>query len=161
MTPRPTDTDDEHLEEALFEVKRIIVGQDRIVGALVEAADPVGEAVEGGQHQDAGAAGARTARQTAKPSPSGRLRSSRTRSYYLVKPFALPELLARIRALLRREDGGTSVVEVGELRLDAPTNCAARSPSSGPTWTLSSPPRSPTRPSGVPPRAASTGPPAA
>ncbi|MEV8594158.1 response regulator transcription factor [Streptomyces sp. NPDC052012] len=37
---------------------------------------------------------------------------------YLVKPFALPELLARIRALLRREDGGTSVVEVGELRLD-------------------------------------------
>ncbi|WP_419993504.1 response regulator transcription factor [Streptomyces boninensis] len=37
---------------------------------------------------------------------------------YLVKPFALPELLARIRALLRREDGGTAVVEVGELRLD-------------------------------------------
>ncbi|MBC9715569.1 response regulator transcription factor [Streptomyces sp. TRM66268-LWL] len=37
---------------------------------------------------------------------------------YLVKPFALPELLARIRALLRREEGGTSVVEVGELRLD-------------------------------------------
>ncbi|MFF0727541.1 response regulator transcription factor [Streptomyces sp. CMB-StM0423] len=37
---------------------------------------------------------------------------------YLVKPFALPELLARIRALLRRDEGGTSVVEVGELRLD-------------------------------------------
>ncbi|NGN65581.1 response regulator transcription factor [Streptomyces sp. A7024] len=37
---------------------------------------------------------------------------------YLVKPFALPELLARIRALLRRDDGGTAVVEVGELRLD-------------------------------------------
>lgn len=37
---------------------------------------------------------------------------------YLVKPFALPELLARIRALLRREDSGTSVVTVGELRLD-------------------------------------------
>ncbi|MEV6108402.1 response regulator transcription factor [Streptomyces sp. NPDC051940] len=37
---------------------------------------------------------------------------------YLVKPFALPELLARIRALLRRDEGGTSVLEVGELRLD-------------------------------------------
>ncbi|MFD5570527.1 response regulator transcription factor [Streptomyces cadmiisoli] len=37
---------------------------------------------------------------------------------HLVEPFALPELLARIRALLRREDGGTAVVAVGELRLD-------------------------------------------
>ncbi|MFI6477540.1 response regulator transcription factor [Nonomuraea sp. NPDC050663] len=37
---------------------------------------------------------------------------------YLVKPFAFPELLARVRALLRRDIGGTSVLEVGELRLD-------------------------------------------
>ncbi|MDH2425450.1 response regulator transcription factor [Sphaerisporangium sp. TRM90804] len=37
---------------------------------------------------------------------------------YLVKPFAFPELLARVRALLRRDTGGTSVLEVGELRLD-------------------------------------------
>jgi DNA-binding response OmpR family regulator len=39
---------------------------------------------------------------------------------YLVKPFAFPELLARVRALLRR-DGGTAssaVWNVGELRLD-------------------------------------------
>jgi DNA-binding response OmpR family regulator len=38
---------------------------------------------------------------------------------YLVKPFALAELLARVRALLRRDTGGgTAVLEVGSLRLD-------------------------------------------
>ncbi|MFI0367935.1 response regulator transcription factor [Actinomadura sp. 1N219] len=38
---------------------------------------------------------------------------------YLVKPFAFPELLARVRALLRRESGGGSAVwTVGDLRLD-------------------------------------------
>jgi DNA-binding response OmpR family regulator len=39
---------------------------------------------------------------------------------YLVKPFALAELLARVRALLRRDTSGTSaVLAVGPLRLDA------------------------------------------
>jgi DNA-binding response OmpR family regulator len=39
---------------------------------------------------------------------------------YLAKPFALPELLARLRALLRRDSmAGSAVMEVGELRLDA------------------------------------------
>lgn len=39
---------------------------------------------------------------------------------YLAKPFALPELLARLRALLRRDSmAGSAVVEVGLLRLDA------------------------------------------
>ncbi|GAA4058356.1 response regulator transcription factor [Actinomadura miaoliensis] len=38
---------------------------------------------------------------------------------YLVKPFAFPELLARVRALLRRDSGGGSAVwTVGDLRLD-------------------------------------------
>jgi two-component system response regulator PrrA len=39
---------------------------------------------------------------------------------YLVKPFALPELVARLRALLRRTGSseGSSVLEVGDLRLD-------------------------------------------
>ncbi|MDF5757023.1 response regulator transcription factor [Spongiactinospora sp. TRM90649] len=39
---------------------------------------------------------------------------------YLVKPFAFPELLARVRALLRRDAvaGRTAVLEVGALRLD-------------------------------------------
>ncbi|MFI0445883.1 response regulator transcription factor [Actinomadura sp. 6N118] len=38
---------------------------------------------------------------------------------YLVKPFAFPELLARVRALLRRESAaGSAVWQVGELRLD-------------------------------------------
>ena len=39
---------------------------------------------------------------------------------YLVKPFAFPELLARIRALLRRETTGTgALLTVGALELDA------------------------------------------
>ncbi|GAA3420130.1 response regulator transcription factor [Streptosporangium vulgare] len=38
---------------------------------------------------------------------------------YLVKPFAFPELLARVRALLRREPGGgAAILQVGSLRLD-------------------------------------------
>jgi DNA-binding response OmpR family regulator len=46
---------------------------------------------------------------------------------YLVKPFALAELLARIRALLRREvTGGSAVWEVGDLVLDDARNRARR-----------------------------------
>jgi DNA-binding response OmpR family regulator len=38
---------------------------------------------------------------------------------YLVKPFAFAELLARVRALLRRDSGaGTAVLTVGSVRLD-------------------------------------------
>ena len=38
---------------------------------------------------------------------------------YLAKPFALPELLARIKALMRRSAGhASSVVELGPLRVD-------------------------------------------
>lgn len=41
---------------------------------------------------------------------------------YLVKPFELRELLARVRALLRRDPGGAgAVLEVGDLRLDEAT----------------------------------------
>ena len=46
---------------------------------------------------------------------------------YLVKPFALAELLARVRALLRRDSGATAaVVRVGDLTLDAARYAAAR-----------------------------------
>lgn len=46
---------------------------------------------------------------------------------YLVKPFELGELLARIRALLRREtNGGTAVLEVGDLVLDDGRSWARR-----------------------------------
>ena len=38
---------------------------------------------------------------------------------YLVKPFDFPELLARVRALLRRDLSGSPIVAVGGLRLDA------------------------------------------
>jgi DNA-binding response OmpR family regulator len=37
---------------------------------------------------------------------------------YLVKPFAMVELSARVRALLRREDQVDPVIEIGSLRLD-------------------------------------------
>lgn len=39
---------------------------------------------------------------------------------YLVKPFALQELLARLRALLRRKDGGTRdpILKAGDVWLD-------------------------------------------
>ena len=41
---------------------------------------------------------------------------------YLVKPFAFSELLARLRALMRRESSVVgSVIEVGDLRLDTAT----------------------------------------
>ena len=47
---------------------------------------------------------------------------------YLVKPFDLSELLARLRALIRRSaKGATSVVELGDVRLDI----AARTISQG------------------------------
>jgi DNA-binding response OmpR family regulator len=46
---------------------------------------------------------------------------------YLVKPFALAELLARVRALLRRDSGAAgSVVQVGDLTLDVARHTATR-----------------------------------
>ena len=46
---------------------------------------------------------------------------------YLVKPFAFAELLARVRALLRRPGGERApVLAVGELRLDPATGEASR-----------------------------------
>lgn len=40
---------------------------------------------------------------------------------YLVKPFEVPELLARVRALLRRTDDAATVLKAGGLRLDLVT----------------------------------------
>jgi DNA-binding response OmpR family regulator len=40
---------------------------------------------------------------------------------YLVKPFALPELVARIEALLRRGRGLTSLYRIGELTMNLET----------------------------------------
>src|SRR6185437_12428351 len=46
---------------------------------------------------------------------------------YLVKPFALEELTARVRALLRRSDGsGGTVLSFSDLRLDTARREAAR-----------------------------------
>jgi two-component system, OmpR family, response regulator MprA len=40
---------------------------------------------------------------------------------YVTKPFALEELLARVRALLRRSGGGEDVLRFGDLELDPGT----------------------------------------
>ena len=40
---------------------------------------------------------------------------------YLVKPFEVPELLARVRALLRRNDDAATVLQAGGIRLDLVT----------------------------------------
>jgi|SoiMethySBSTD1v2_1073268.scaffolds.fasta_scaffold19101_2 DNA-binding response OmpR family regulator len=43
---------------------------------------------------------------------------------YLVKPFALAELEARLRALLRRGDEHARVRQIGDLRFDTQAKCA-------------------------------------
>ena len=50
---------------------------------------------------------------------------------YLVKPFELPELLARIRALVRRSDDATTALQAGGLRLDLLTRRVSGATPSG------------------------------
>ncbi len=45
---------------------------------------------------------------------------------YLVKPFALPELVARLRALHKRRNEPEQVLEVGDLRADLRAHLAER-----------------------------------
>ena len=45
---------------------------------------------------------------------------------YVCKPFHVAEILARMRALLRRDDPGTLVLQVGDLTLDTGTRFAHR-----------------------------------
>ena len=45
---------------------------------------------------------------------------------YIVKPFAIGELLARLRAMLRRQNQSNSVLEVADLQLDCATRVANR-----------------------------------
>lgn len=47
---------------------------------------------------------------------------------YMVKPFDLPELLARLRALIRRAAGQTrNVIEIGDVRIDTTARIVTRS----------------------------------
>lgn len=50
---------------------------------------------------------------------------------YLVKPFEVPELLARVRALLRRTDNAATVLCAGGLRLDRVTRRVSGSTPAG------------------------------
>lgn len=65
---------------------------------------------------------------TARDTPADRVRGLDTGADdYLVKPFDLAELLARVRALIRRSAGETSpVLTLGEVVLDTRTRTAAR-----------------------------------
>ncbi len=45
---------------------------------------------------------------------------------YLCKPFAFEELLARVRALARRREGGSAVLEAAGVRVDLVTHRAER-----------------------------------
>jgi two-component system OmpR family response regulator len=57
---------------------------------------------------------------TARDTPADKVRGLDTGADdYLVKPFDLPELLARIRALIRRSVGKPSpAIEIGSIRID-------------------------------------------
>src|SRR6266850_4689706 len=65
---------------------------------------------------------------TARDAPKDRVRGLDTGADdYLVKPFDLPELLARLRALIRRSAGqAQSVIELGEVALDTRARTAMR-----------------------------------
>lgn len=58
---------------------------------------------------------------------------------YIVKPFAIDELLARIRAVLRRralDNAPAGLIELGPLRLDTTTQTLYREDAAGPGLTL-------------------------
>lgn len=62
---------------------------------------------------------------TARGEESERVRGLATGADdYIVKPFSVPELLARVRALLRRSAPGrvSNILEVGSLKLDRDTH---------------------------------------
>ena len=81
--------------DGLAVCRRLRAGGSRVPVLMLTARDAVGDRVAG---LDAGA------------------------DDYLVKPFALEELLARIRALLRRaDDGGGGVLRFSDLQLDPAT----------------------------------------
>lgn len=46
---------------------------------------------------------------------------------YIVKPFVVEELLARLRAMLRRHNSAPATLKVGDLTLDSSTRSATRS----------------------------------
>jgi len=88
-----------HLD-GLETCRRIRAGGDDVPILMLTARTAVGDRVEG---LDAGA------------------------DDYLLKPFALDELLARIRALLRRSTGGVAAtIKVGDLVIDPGARTAAR-----------------------------------
>jgi DNA-binding response OmpR family regulator len=86
-------------------------------------------AIRRGEVEAAGGPGLRILMLTARGALKDRVRGlDEGADDYLVKPFALAELLARVRALLRRDTAASgAVLTVGELQLDAARHSASRS----------------------------------
>src|SRR5215475_3104796 len=63
---------------------------------------------------------------TARDGVSDRLRGLHGADDYVVKPFVLAELVARVTAVLRRLGRAPSTVEIGDLVLDAESGVAVR-----------------------------------
>ncbi|HEY3089942.1 MAG TPA: response regulator transcription factor [Actinomycetes bacterium] len=104
--------------------------------AILDITLPVGNgldlcrAIRRGEIEVASGSELRVLMLTARASLSDRVRGlDEGADDYLTKPFALVELLARIRALLRRDvTNGTAQLRVAELVLDSAKQLASRGP---------------------------------
>ena len=80
---------------------------------------------------------------TARSEESDRIRGLTTGADdYVVKPFSLPELMARVRAILRRTNPEriASVLSVGDIELDRESHRVSRSGAPNSSWTDRVPP---------------------